>query len=453
MVNKKIVVIDGSGTEDNDLTSKFTVLIELLKQDMADVKCYHLKKIKLVHCIGCFGCWVKTPGICVMPDDGRKIIQTIIQSDMIILFSPITFGGYSSVLKIIVDRFIPLILPYFEKFHDETHHLPRYSKYPKIVGIGIQRNHIESEAKLFKMLVGRNALNFRAPSYSADVFDIQEDSKVLRNKLKATILRSDSFPTKDDILTFFPKTDMDSFLDKFEENRKALLVIGSPKIKERSTSSIFGEYLLRNLTAGGWHSEVLTLKGHLNRRKGQLELCEAVDRSDLLILAFPLYIDALPFLVTKALEILGNHLKKTEKKKPQGIFVIINNGFPEFYQNALAVGICNSFAKQCEIPWVGSLAAGAGEALGAGQELTKPKRSGPPVHHVIKALDIAGNDLVKGSIVSMKAQDLISKVPIPILPFSIWRWLFPKFGAQFWNQKALENNVRKEEMYAKPYAG
>ena len=52
MFNKKIVIIDGSGNEDNDLTSPLAVLIDLLTQDKADVKCYHLKKIKFAQRIG-----------------------------------------------------------------------------------------------------------------------------------------------------------------------------------------------------------------------------------------------------------------------------------------------------------------------------------------------------------------------------------------------------------------
>ena len=26
---------------------------------------FTLREIKLAHCIGCFGCWVETPGLCV----------------------------------------------------------------------------------------------------------------------------------------------------------------------------------------------------------------------------------------------------------------------------------------------------------------------------------------------------------------------------------------------------
>ncbi|MDL1982422.1 MAG: NAD(P)H-dependent oxidoreductase [Deltaproteobacteria bacterium] len=452
MSNKKIVILDGTGTGDDYLAAPFSVLTDLLDYDNADVKCYHLKEIKLAHCDGCFGCWIKTPGICVKSDEQREIIQTIIRSDMIILFTPVTFGGYSSVLKIIVDRFIPLILPFFGKYYGEIHHSPRYTSYPRLVGIGVQRNFEKAEADLFKALVGRNAINFHAPSFAADVFSSEEDNETLNKRLKSVISRLDPFPVEDDIVTFFPKADMTPFDNKQKGARNALLIVGSPKMKHRSTSGILGEYLTEILKTSGWKTEVLKLKGSLRREKGQVELCSAVDRSDLIILAFPLYIDALPYLVTKAFEVIARHNKTLRVKKPQSVYTIINNGFPEFHQNALALAICRFFADQCGISWAGALAMGAGEAIGGGQELTKTKRSGPPVKHVIEALDKAGADLDKGSAVSLNVQSLISKTPIPIVPFGIWRWIFTKLGGKGWKRQALENGVKKEEMYAKPYA-
>ena len=94
----------------------------------------------------------------------------------------------------------------------------------------------------------------------------------------------------------------------------------------------------------------------------------------------------------------------------------------------------------------------AGEALGAEQDLTQVKRSGPPVKHVIQALDMAGADLAKGGIVPSDAQSLISKTPIPVMPFGTWRWMFTKIGGKWWIKQSAENGVRKEDMYATPYA-
>jgi hypothetical protein len=51
--------------------------------------------MKLAHCLGCFGCWLKTPGMCVEDDAGRQVARAIVQSDTTVLYTPATFGGYS----------------------------------------------------------------------------------------------------------------------------------------------------------------------------------------------------------------------------------------------------------------------------------------------------------------------------------------------------------------------
>jgi len=449
---KQIVLLDGTAIGDDTLTSAFSVLTDVLGQDDCKVKHVPLRDIKIAHCIGCFGCWVKTPGVCVHPDPGREIIQTMIQSEEVILFTPVTYGGYSSTLKIIVDRFIPLILPFFGKYHGETHHTLRYSKYPRFVGIGIQQHDSKQEASVFKTLVGRNAINFHASTFSAEVFRVDDDREVLEQGMKQVLSRSDSLPVADGIKKRLHTTMTPSHADQQGETGNALLIVGSPKIKERSTSSIMGEYLTEVLATRGWKSEKLTLNASLNRENGQAKLCSAVDRADLIILAFPLYIDALPYLVTKSLEVIARHLRTSKNRSPQRLLTIVNNGFPEAHQNALALAICRSFAEQCGIGWAGGLAMGAGEVLGGGQLLTEPKRSGPPVRHVIEAMIKAGEDLARGSGLSSDAQRLISKVPIPVVSSGVWRWMFQRFAALFWKRMARENGIETKDMYVKLYA-
>jgi ferredoxin len=50
-------------------------------------------------CMGCFQCWVRTPGICVIGDAGQSVAGAWMLSDVVVLVTPVTFGGYSAVLK------------------------------------------------------------------------------------------------------------------------------------------------------------------------------------------------------------------------------------------------------------------------------------------------------------------------------------------------------------------
>jgi hypothetical protein len=123
-----------------------------------------LRELDVAPCRGCFACWVKTPGVCIIDDMGREIAKAVVQSDLVVYITPVTFGGYSSVLKKAVDRLIPLILPYFRLIDGEVHHVKRYERYPRLLGLGIaERADTESE-RVFRTVVERNGINMHAPS-------------------------------------------------------------------------------------------------------------------------------------------------------------------------------------------------------------------------------------------------------------------------------------------------
>ena len=54
-----------------------------------DVAYFNLASMKIANCIGCFGCWVKTPGKCVLRDDAVKVYPIIAKSDNVIYVSKI----------------------------------------------------------------------------------------------------------------------------------------------------------------------------------------------------------------------------------------------------------------------------------------------------------------------------------------------------------------------------
>ena len=452
MMDRKVIVLDGTRAGEEDLLPSLAILIEELRRDGKEVQTYKLREIKLGHCIGCFGCWLETPGVCIEADAGRDIVQAIIRSEMTILFTPVTFGGYSSELKKIVDRWVPLALPYFGKYYGEIHHRPRYSRYPRLVAVGVQRHPNQDEANLFKAVVGRNAINFHAPSHAAEVIMSTDDPDTLRSRFRALFSRMDPLPLGEVVTSLLPVPDTSVAPSETGRPGRVLLIVGSPKIKSPSTSGVFGGYLLERLRERGWETESLTLKPGLRQEKGQAELVSSIDRADLVLLVFPLYIDALPFLVTKALEVIAANRRARPNGRSLRLFALSNNGFPEGYQNTLALAICRRFAYENGMVWVGGLAVGAGEALSGGQSLTAKDRSGPPVKHVIRALDMTAAALASGKPVPPEAAAMIARNPIPLLPFSAWRWIFVKAGTRRWQRQAAKNGVRKAEMGARPYA-
>ncbi|MCI5157213.1 MAG: flavodoxin family protein, partial [Candidatus Electrothrix sp. AUS1_2] len=238
---KKIIILDGTYSHDEHAVSILSLLKGILAAQEASIQIFTLRDIKINHCIGCFDCWLKTPGKCIYNDDPAKnILQDIITSDIVILFTPVVFGGYSSELKKILERLLPVALPFLEKIHDEVHHPRRYPSFPHIIGIGTYPVPNSEITICFQILVGRTSLN-AGTSYSADVFCHSESSESLQRRLLKLLSEKNNLPGQDELCTMAKAARPQKISI---ENRKALLIIGSPKNKLPSTSEVLGGYLL-----------------------------------------------------------------------------------------------------------------------------------------------------------------------------------------------------------------
>ena len=102
-------------------------------------------QLNIKFCNGCFGCWVKTPGECVIEDDMPIVLEAIINSDLTVYIGEVKVGLVSSNLKTIHDKTLPLIHPYMQIVKGEVHHQPRYDKYPNIGVVLIEGEKITDE--------------------------------------------------------------------------------------------------------------------------------------------------------------------------------------------------------------------------------------------------------------------------------------------------------------------
>ena len=160
----KITILDGQNTkEDTSWVSYLQSLVSRLENNGHDVKHVILMKKNIHTCTGCFGCWVKTPGVCVIADDSQAINREVIQSDFVLWASPLVMGFPSAHLKTKMDRTIPLVHPYFEVVNDEAHHLARYEKYP-VFGLLIQPGELDNA----------ETHGYRQPDICSHSFEYQE---------------------------------------------------------------------------------------------------------------------------------------------------------------------------------------------------------------------------------------------------------------------------------------
>ena len=189
----------------------------------------------------------------------------------------------------------------------------------------------------------------------------------------------------------------------------ALLLIGSAKPAGESSSEALGAYLLRRLAERNVSTETRYVTRVLRTEARASEFLQATDRADLLILAFPLYVDSLPYLVTEALERITAHRQAQPSPAPTSFLAIANCGFPEAAHNATALAICQQFANEADFAWAGGLALGEGGAI-SGRPLAE---GGGMVHNVVAALDLAATALAAGKPAPEEAVALMARPFIP----------------------------------------
>ncbi len=122
----------------------------VLKERGFEIQKKSISQGELQFCRGCFDCWVKTPGVCIMKDQIAAINRECMTSDAVIYLCPVVFGQFSANIKSAIDRWLPNMLPFFMTRSDKsTMHPPRYEDYPAQVFLGYGEGLTEDEASLF----------------------------------------------------------------------------------------------------------------------------------------------------------------------------------------------------------------------------------------------------------------------------------------------------------------
>jgi hypothetical protein len=139
--------------------------------------------VNVMPCYGCGSCTDKSFGKCIIRDDADKFCATIIQSETMILVTPVTWGGYSYKVKKVLDK--------CSLIGDRTYRISRGELVKGMQGnlksfyvIGIKDNCSEQESKVFHGLAAENIniMNLKGNSFllgnnfkDNDIADIVEE--------------------------------------------------------------------------------------------------------------------------------------------------------------------------------------------------------------------------------------------------------------------------------------
>lgn len=423
----KAILLNGSLENDHMGERVREALAAELQSSGWQVEHYALCESKIGNCAGDFFCWIRTPGVCNVNDDNRDIAAAVINSDLMVYLTPVTYGGYSPTLKKMVDHLIQNVSPFFAMLDGETHHRKRYKNNPDLLVVGwMEAPDIHSEA-IFRHLVQRNAVNWHAENSVGDVVLESQSDEEIQAAAKRWV--ADLLGGRTSHQVELPVIE-DHRLGKPLEIRRALLLVGSPKTR-KSTSNSLGGYLFEQLRARSFLTETIYLHTVLRNPQKVQALLDAVDAADLVALAFPIYVDSLPAPVIETLQRIAAHrLSNTPQR--QLFTAIANCGFPEAYQCDNALAVCETFALQAGFEWAGGLALGAGEAIN-GVPLVE---GGGKTIRMRQSLELAADALAKGQAIPAAARVGLAK---PLIP----HWLYRLTGWLRWNRWAKRYGAKK----------
>ena len=120
------------------------------------------------NCIGCFGCWARTPGRCVIHDGYENTGIDMSKCTELIFVSRCCYGSVSPFVKTVQDRAISYIHPDFVMRRGEMHHKRRYDNVILLSAYYYGENITDAEKETARKILEANADNYDGILFVSD---------------------------------------------------------------------------------------------------------------------------------------------------------------------------------------------------------------------------------------------------------------------------------------------
>ena len=274
-------------------------------------------------CVGCFCCWHKTPGQCVIKDGYDNMGQLVHSADEVVVISRYTWGGCSGFIKNVLDRSLGYVLPHFELVGGESHHKKRYDEDKPFTFIFYGHGLTEEEKDSARRYVKAVCTNFR--SHVKDVI-FRENGGPER-------------PAAERSIKCIPG--------------RTIFLNGSMRCAN-GNSAKFARSLAPMLKSG---PEIVNLKDWLGDMSGLIRLLE---EAETIVLCVPLYVDGLPAQVIRLMEKFSEEYRGISAR----IYVLANMGLYESRQLVNLFEAVRQWCLKTGLEYCGGLGISAGEMLG-----------------------------------------------------------------------------------------
>lgn len=191
-----ILLINGSpkgkGSNTYKLSTAFVEGIKSSAVENVSIEELQVNRLELKPCLGCFSCWNKTPGECVIKDDMKSVIEKLLWADITVWSFPLYYFNVPGGLKTLIDRQLPMVLPFMVSDAESGSHPGRYDMSGKrnvlisTCGFYTSKGNYGSVIEMFNHLLGENQYEtifcgqgelFRVPELSGRCGEYLENVK------------------------------------------------------------------------------------------------------------------------------------------------------------------------------------------------------------------------------------------------------------------------------------
>lgn len=286
-------------------------------------------------CTGCFGCWVRTPGRCVLPDSLCDLPSLVARTDELWLFSTNAFGGLSPLVKRALERSIGYLHPGFRVTGGALHHRLRSDRAPSL-RVWLYGPSSEAERACLGRIAEANATNLGATlgrvRFPGDWRDAggEKDGPVVDPPAP-------------------PESRMSA------PPRRVALVNASPRGDGSATAHLLGDLAeALGVYARMANMDAPELVDVPCPRAGAAD-AEGLAGCDAVLLGYPLYVDAPPSgLVDLLVRWRGSVEPGTR------VYALANMGFYEPEQILPSFLVIENFCAAAGARWMGGVAVGGG---------------------------------------------------------------------------------------------
>jgi len=370
------------------------------------LRCKTLDSAAIKACIGCWSCWVKTPGKCVFKDAMEEGYSDYVNSDKVILLMDTAQGFINHCAKAFVDRTIPHYHPYIEIVDGECHHKARYEHYPELHFYYDDRDLKQEEAQVVEDYLYRTAYHFQSKAYRIHKNPAWTLTELRPRGPRNKVLKPNAT----------------------EKVNKLVLYNGSPRLSGSNTA------LILRAIADAYSPNIVVRD--LKQKKMWPQWASDFSSESAVIFVLPLYVHAMPSHVMAFIERL--------QPSKGSLGFIVQQGFPESSQSYFLEAYFENLTRRLQRDYLGTAIKGGVEGLQL-QPAKEQERILTPF------VELVGYVLESGQMSAQILAKLADKGCLSKGMIFIFRLLAPTGLIHFYWDRQLKQNNAFHQRFDRPY--